>query len=133
MPAMTSFLLIAGIAFIVLGVGSAIRNEIWFARARKTEAEVVRIDGDHPARDADTTSRDGRGYPVVRFRDEAGVEVEARSATAIAARALAVGARVEVMHAPGRPTDIRIGTGTGRSASLMAFAVGVAFVVLSAL
>lgn len=128
---MTTFLIFAGSGLIILGILSAVKHEIWFSRAVPTRATVVRVEGDSPGEAVGATAASAKVTPVVRFEAAAGRTVEGRADHAISRRVLDAGDEVEIMYAPGDPSDFRVGKGASRGSYLMAIAVGVAFIVIS--
>lgn len=128
---MTTFLIFAGSGLIILGAFSALKHERWFSRAIHTRAIVVRVEGDSPGESVAASAAHAKVTPVVRFEASDGRTVEGRADHAISRKVLDTGDEVEIMHAPGDPSDFRIGKGVSRGSYLMALAVGAAFIVIS--
>ena len=128
---MTTFLIFAGSGLIILGAFSALKHELWFSRAIHTRATVIRVEGDSPGQAVAAMAANEKVTPVVRFPAPDGRTVEGRADHAITRRVLDTGDEVEIMHAPGDPSDFRIGKGSSRGSYLTALAVGAAFIVIS--
>lgn len=88
--------------FVLIGIWIVVDAAIYFSDAKRTRGEVVQIG-------QDPRSTEGIAYfAIIRYRDDAGQVVDARTHISIGWYNFPIGQQVDVYYSPSRPREVRI-------------------------